>query len=124
MNQIPLTFCRSCGIIGINRGCSIKRCFGTAKLVYTFGDLLREDIFKSKNEYVSSRELIRMAKERRNGSLGYAEVMLELYNRKCKYPLRRNNLYSKAQPFDDVDESSTQDYSTDSGTTDSQAESS
>lgn len=68
---------------------------GVAHLVYTFGDSLRDELFKERMGLVSVKQLARTAKERRPGSLGYAEAMLVAYNRKCKYPLQWNKLYEK-----------------------------
>lgn len=70
---------------------------GIARLVYTYGDQLRDDSFKERVGTVSIKQLARTAKERRPGSLGYAEAMLVLYNRKCKYPLQWTKLYAKNQ---------------------------
>lgn len=44
---------------------------------------------------MSVKLLSRTAKERRPGSMGYAEAMLLAYNRKCKYPLKWTKLYEK-----------------------------
>ncbi len=70
---------------------------GIARLVYTFGDQLRDDSFKERVGAVSIKQLSRTAKERRPGSLGYAEAMMVMYNRKCKYPLQWTKLYEKNQ---------------------------
>ena len=70
---------------------------GIARLVYTYGDQLRDDAFKERVGAVSIKQLSRTAKERRPGSLGYAEAMLVVYNRKCKYPLQWTKLYEKNQ---------------------------
>ncbi len=77
---------------------------GTAKLINAFGDNLKEEIFKNRLGLVSAREIIRMAKEHRNGSLGYAEVLLEQYNRKCRSPLKRHYLYDKADMEQDEED--------------------
>lgn len=53
---------------------------GVARLVYAFGDELKEDAFKEKLSLLSIKEISRLARERRNGSYGYAEVMLNIYN--------------------------------------------
>ena len=55
---------------------------GLARLVYAYGDSLKEDMFKDKLSRVSIRELVRAANERRAGSLGFAEAMLIFYNKK------------------------------------------
>lgn len=68
---------------------------GVARLVFTFGDSLRDELFKERMGLISVKQLARTAKERRPGSLGYAEAMLVVYNRKCKYPLQWNKLYEK-----------------------------
>ena len=39
--------------------------------------------------------MIRTARERRPGSLGYAEAMLLEYNRKCRHTLSMKKLYEK-----------------------------
>ncbi len=70
---------------------------GIARLVYTYGDQLRDDAFKERVGGVSIKQLSRTAKERGAGSLGYAEAMIVIYNRKCKYPLQWTKLYKKNQ---------------------------
>lgn len=70
---------------------------GIARLVYTYGEKLRDDSFKERVGAISIKQLSRTAKERRPGSLGYAEAMLVTYNRKCKYPLQWTKLYEKNQ---------------------------
>lgn len=68
---------------------------GIATLIVVFGDRLRDDLFKEKVGYFSARDIGRTAKERKAGSLGYAEAMLLAYNRKMKYPLPWSDLYTK-----------------------------
>ena len=55
-----------------------------AKLVVVYGDALNDEVFKDKVGAVSLKQLIRVAKDRRNGSSGYAEAMLLEYNGKKK----------------------------------------
>ena len=72
------------------------------KLVVTFGDSLNDEIFKEKVGNVSVKQLVRMAKERRSGSMGVAEAMLIEYNGKRKNPAGRlpiNKLYAKDATF-------------------------
>jgi hypothetical protein len=77
---------------------------GVARLVFAFGDSLRDELFKERIGLISVKQLARTAKERRPGSLGYAEAMLVAYNRKCKYPLQWNKLYDKnLEASDDLD---------------------
>ena len=68
---------------------------GIALLVNAYGDELRNDIFKDKLGSLSAKEIIRLAKERRSGSMGYAEAMLTEYNKKMKYGLSWVKLHSK-----------------------------
>ncbi|MDD3227832.1 MAG: hypothetical protein PHE09_01320 [Oscillospiraceae bacterium] len=69
--------------------------YAVARIVNAYGDSLKDDLFKERIGVMSVKQLSRTAKERRPGSLGYAEAMLVAYNRKCKFPLRWNNLYEK-----------------------------
>lgn len=68
---------------------------GVARLVNTYGDKLKDELFKERVGATSVKQLTRNAKERRPGSMGFAEAMLIAYNRKCKYPLVWNKLYEK-----------------------------
>jgi len=66
-------------------------------VVEVFGDTLDDDLFKEKLGNVSIKQLTRTAKERRPGSMGYAEAMIIEYNGKKKnnaYRLHINKLYS------------------------------
>lgn len=69
-----------------------------AKLVVVYRDMLDDELFKEKVGALSIKQLSRTAKERRSGSLGYAEVMVLEYNGKKKSTASRlpiNMLYSK-----------------------------
>jgi len=78
---------------GGHRSLSANILKGIAYLVVTYGDDLRDDIFKDKVGNSSIREIVRTAKERKGGSLGYAETMLFAYIKKMKYPLKLSKLY-------------------------------
>ena len=67
---------------------------GIARLIVAYGDALRDDVFKEKVGAYSARDIGRTAKERRAGSMGYAEAMLQVYNRKMKSGLPWTKLYS------------------------------
>ena len=67
---------------------------GIAILIATFGDILKDDVFKDKVGAYSSREISRLAKERKVGSMGYAEAMMIAYNRKAKKGLSWSKLYA------------------------------
>lgn len=66
---------------------------GIARLIAAFDEKMRDDIFKEKLGSYSAKEIIRTAKERRAGALGYSEAILLAYNKKMKYPLRWGSLY-------------------------------
>lgn len=67
---------------------------GVAKLLYAYGENIKDEVFKDKLGEVSIKEITKTAKERRAGSLGYAEAMLIIYNKKMKCPLQWSTLYS------------------------------
>ncbi len=67
---------------------------GLARLLNAYKDSIKDDIFKEKLGEVSIKELSKTAKERRAGSLGYAEAMLLYYNKRMKASLQWNLLYS------------------------------
>ena len=78
---------------GDNNSLSANMLKGIAQLIVAFGDVLKDDVFKEKVGKFSSREIGRTAKERKAGSLGYAEAMLIAYNKKMKAPLKWSKLY-------------------------------
>lgn len=70
------------------------------RIVVVYGKTLNDEIFKEKVGNLSIKQLSRNAKDRRKGSMGYAEVMLLEYNGKKKSPAGRlplNKLYTKEQ---------------------------
>ena len=67
---------------------------GLARLLYAYGENIKDNIFKDKLGEISIKEINKLAKERRAGSLGYSETMLIYYNKKMKNPLPWNTLYS------------------------------
>lgn len=69
---------------------------GVAKLIAAFGETMRDDIFKEKVGAHSPREISRIAKERRAGTMGYSEAILIAYNSKMKNALRWENLYNSS----------------------------
>ncbi len=68
---------------------------GIAKLLVAYGSDLDEDIFKEKLARCSIKELTRSATERSNGSLGFAEAMISIYNKRQRVPLHIGKLYNK-----------------------------
>ena len=71
---------------------------GVARLIYAYGEELKDNIFKEKLGRCSVKEISRNAKERRPGSLGYAEALLLAYNKKCRIQLRMEALYTHKTP--------------------------
>ena len=67
---------------------------GVARMVATYGEQMKDDVFKEKVGVCSVKEIGRIAIDRHTGSLGYAEAMLMCYNKKMKFGLRWGNLYS------------------------------
>ncbi len=88
---------------------------GVARLISAFGDKLKDDIFKEKLGEISVKEISRTAKERRAGSLGYAEAMLLFYNKKMRTALHWNDLYSVKVAKDNIDEGEQETEITDEG---------
>ena len=78
---------------------------GIARIIVAYGDQLREDVFKEHVGRVSVKSIIRTAKERRPGSMGYAEAMMLAYNNKNKYRLSLRVLYGgKNFAYDDEED--------------------
>ncbi len=68
---------------------------GIARLCVAFEETMNDETFKEKLGSVSVREILRSAKERNNGTLGYAEAMLGVYNRRMKPGLPWGKLYAE-----------------------------
>ena len=67
---------------------------GVARLLYAFGDEIKDDVFKDKLGEISVKEITKTAKERRAGSLGFAEAMLLVYSKRMKNPPSWKSLYN------------------------------
>ncbi len=66
---------------------------GVARLIYAYGAELKDNIFKEKLSEISIKEICKVAKERRAGSLGYAEAMLIFYSKRMKNAPHWKKLY-------------------------------
>ncbi len=66
---------------------------GVARLLYAYGEDIKEDSFRDRLSGVSIKELTRTAKERRAGSLGFAEALLFYYCKHMRKPLPWSDLY-------------------------------
>ena len=78
---------------GENNSLSGNMLMGIARIVVAYGDQLKEDVFKDHVGKVSVKSIIRTAKERRPGAMGFAEAMMIAYNNKNKYRLSLRTLY-------------------------------
>lgn len=57
---------------------------GVARIVVCFGDTLDCQVFAERLGHVSLKEIVRSARERNNGIIGYAETMISYYNKKAR----------------------------------------
>lgn len=79
---------------------------GIACLIVAYEDGLKDDMFVEKVGRSSPREISRIARERKAGSMGYAEAMLTLYNKKSSSngTLKWTKLYEKKRTADHQDD--------------------
>lgn len=75
-----------------------------ARLIAAYGDALNEETFKERLGLIPMKTIIRTARERRPGSLGYAEAMLVFYNKKCRYRLSMRKLYGTVSDEEDLED--------------------
>lgn len=76
-----------------------------ARILVAYGDSLKEDVFKDHLGQVSVKSIIRTAKERRPGAMGFAEAMMIQYNLKNKRRLSLRTLYgAKDMTFEETDD--------------------
>ena len=76
-----------------------------ARIIVAYGDSLKEDVFKDHVGKVSVKSIIRTAKERRPGAMGFAEAMMIRYNLKNKHRLSLRTLYGgKNVTFEDEED--------------------
>lgn len=71
---------------------------GIAKNIVVFETELKDELFIEKLGSVSVKEIIRTAKERGGGAMGYAEAILAAYNKKRTNPLPTSQLYNRVSP--------------------------
>lgn len=68
---------------------------GIMRILVAFGTQIDDTLFRDRVGRSSVREIIRSANDRHSGSLGFAETMLMVYNRKTKFQLDIGALYTK-----------------------------
>lgn len=66
---------------------------GIARIAAVYGDRLNEERFKEQVGKKTAQAISRTAKDRRPGTLGYAEALILAYNVKNKYGLPMKDLY-------------------------------
>ena len=66
---------------------------GIARLIFVFGDKLDDETFKDHVGNSSAKAIARVAKDRRPGTLGYAEALVLAYNHKNKRGLNMSKLF-------------------------------
>ena len=89
---------------GASQSFSANMMNGLARFLNAYGDAVKDDVFKEKLGRISIKELSRTAKDRRSGSLGFAEALLIGYNKKCRNPLPWDKLYTHKLPQKKTDE--------------------
>lgn len=86
---------------------------GVCRLVVTYGETMRDDLFKEKVGRHSAKEIGRQARELKGGSMGFSLAILDAYNWKMKQGLPQSKLYqtpikefqSQSQPDRDCEPS-------------------
>ena len=89
---------------GVPQSLSANMIKGIAKLIVAYGNELKDAVFKEKLSIISVKEIIRSAKERKGGSISFAEAMLTFYNKKSRPGLEWSKLYAKKAPVQDIQE--------------------
>ena len=80
---------------GLPNSLSSNMLRGIARLIVVYGDEMQDDVFKEKVGQFSPKEIGRIARELTEGTLGYAEAMLDTYNRKSKCALPWTKLHTQ-----------------------------
>lgn len=57
---------------------------GLARIIVCYGDSLDRQVFAERLGHISVKEVVRTARERNNGIIGYAETLLTYYNKKAR----------------------------------------
>ena len=68
---------------------------GTAKLLDAYGDTISDETFRERLSAYSIKEICRNAKDKHNGTLGFAETLLVFFNKRTRNPVSFEKLYSK-----------------------------
>jgi hypothetical protein len=79
---------------GVPQSFSANMLNGVARVINAYGDTLKDNLFVERIGRVSIKELARTAKDRRAGSLGFAEAIVIIYNKKNHSALPMEKLYT------------------------------
>ena len=77
---------------------------GVARILATYGESINEEIFREKVGKTSVKQIVRTAKERHPGHLGYSEALMLAYNNKNKHRLSMRALYGKKASLYEVED--------------------
>ena len=80
---------------GEDQSLSSNMISGVSKLLATYGNTIKDDLFKERLGKVSIKELSRAGKERGSGAMGFAEAIVNYYNKRTRFGLSIRDLYSK-----------------------------
>ena len=67
---------------GVPQSFSANMLNGISRVITAYGDSLKDNLFKERLGRISVKELARTARDRRAGSLGFAEAIVITYNKK------------------------------------------
>ncbi len=91
---------------GVPQSFSANMLNGVARVINAYGNTLKDNLFVERIGRVSIKELARTAKDRRAGSLGFAEAIVITYNKKNHSALPMEKLYTHKTKKNDTDETS------------------
>lgn len=94
---------------GVPQSFSANMLNGISRVITAYGDSLKDNLFKERLGRISVKELARTARDRRAGSLGFAEAIVITYNKKNHSALPMEKLYTHKSNKKTSDESLQQD---------------
>lgn len=80
---------------GVPQSFSANMLNGVSRVINAYGDSIKDELFKERLGRVSIKELIRTAKDRSYGSLGYAEAIVIYYNKRTRFGLSIDKLHTR-----------------------------
>ena len=89
---------------GVPQSFSANMLNGVARVINAYGDTLKDTLFVERIGKVSIKELARTAKDRRAGSLGVAEAIVIIYNKKNHSALPMEKLYTHKTKKDNTED--------------------